>query len=157
MEIEKIWDLTRPSKFETLTEELIEKAEDELGVKLPKRFIELLKIKNGGSLNRTILSSSNKSIWEDGFYEIAELFGINDGNSEKTSILSTSYLTSEWDLPEKQIIITGDGHWWITLDYRKIPDTPTVNWIEPDADRDEIIANNFEEFINNLTDNNDIM
>ncbi len=155
METEKVWDLTRPSTFEILTEELIEKAESELGVRLPERFIELLKIKNGGSLSRTILSSANKSIWEDGFYEIDELFGINDGNSESTGILSTAYLTSEWDLPEKQIVITGDGHWWITLDYRKTREEPTVNWIEPDADRDEIIANNFEEFIGNLTDDND--
>lgn len=145
------WDLTRPATFTSLTEQLIEKAENELNIKLPQQFIELLKVKNGGRLRRTILHSNNNSIWQDGWYEIDELYGINDGNVKAPGILSTSYLTTEWDLPEKQVIITGGGNWWITLDYRKNQQEPTVNWIEPEANRDEIIADSFKEFIDHLT------
>lgn len=150
MQIEDIWDLTRPATFENLTEELINKAENELKFQLPKQLIELLKIKNGGETNKLILHSKNNYIWIDGWYEIDELYGINDEISKSIGILSTSYLTLEWLLPKKQVILTGGGHWWITLDYRDNCQEPTVRWIEPEAERDVILANNFEEFINQL-------
>ncbi|MDR6968152.1 hypothetical protein J2X31_002167 [Flavobacterium arsenatis] len=153
MENKDFWDLTKPATFKSLTEELIYKAENELKIQLPKRLIELLKIKNGGRINKIKLHSQDNTIWTDGFYQIDELFGINDENSKKLGILSTSYLTAEWELPEKQVIITGGGHWWITLDYRNNSQEPTVNWIEPEARRDIIIAKNFTEFINNFSIN----
>lgn len=153
MRNEDFWDLTRPATFKNLTEELISKAEKELNLQLPKQLTELLKIKNGGTTNNIILHSENKTVWVDGWYEIDELYGINDENSNDLGILSTSYLTAEWELPEKQVIITGNGNWWITLDYRISLQEPTVNWIEPEAERDIIIAKNFTEFINNLSIN----
>lgn len=153
MRNEDFWDLTRPATFKNLTEELISKAEKELNLQLPKQLTELLKIKNGGTTNNIILHSENKTVWVDGWYEIDELYGINDENSNDLGILSTSYLTAEWQLPEKQVIITGNGNWWITLDYRISLQEPTVNWMEPEAERDIIIAKNFTEFINNLSIN----
>ncbi|WP_442587473.1 SMI1/KNR4 family protein [Pedobacter sp. AW31-3R] len=150
MEIQHFWDLTIPATFGPVTSASIIRAETELNVQLPAELIALLKIKNGGRTAKMILQSADSSIWMDGWYEIDELFGINDEDTDKVGILSTAYLTSEWDLPEKQVLILGDGHWWITLDYRTNLQEPTVNWIEPDADRDIVIANNFEEFIKNL-------
>ncbi len=32
--------------------------------------------------------------------------------------MDTHYMTKECGLPEKQVFLTGDGHWWIKLDYR---------------------------------------
>ena len=150
MEIQNFWDLTAPATFEPITPASIKRAETELNVQLPAQFIELLRIKNGGRTAEMVLHAADISIWIDGKYEIDELFGINDQDAKELGILSTAYLTSEWDLPEKQVLLLGDGHWWITLDYRLNTQEPTVNWIEPDAERDVVIANTFEEFIKKL-------
>jgi hypothetical protein len=150
MDIKDFWDLTRPASFKAVTAQSIENAERELNAKLPKLLIELLKIKNGGSTNTLILHADHTNVWQDGSYELDEFYGINDAGAKSLGILSTAYLTAEWELPEKQIILTGDGNWWITLDYRRNLQEPTVNWIEPEADRDEIIAINFEAFIANM-------
>ena len=63
--------------------------------------------------------------------------------------MDTDYMTKEWGLPEKQILLTGDGHWWITLDYRD-SETPSVKWIDVECDEEIKIADNFDQFINGL-------
>jgi hypothetical protein len=65
------------------------------------------------------------------------------------NILDTQYMIEEWGLPEKQVLLTGDGHWWITLDYRQ-SEIPSVRWIALECDQDIHVANNFEDFINGL-------
>lgn len=152
MKIHQFWNLSQPATFKPVTSVSIKRVEEELGVQLPSLLIELLRIKNGGSTSPMFLNCTDKSIWIDGYYSIEELFGINDESTDRIGILSTPYLISEWDLPEQQILILGDGHWWITLDYRINAKEPSVNWIEPEAERDVVIANNFEEFVRNLLD-----
>ena len=58
-------------------------------------------------------------------------------------------MTQEWGLPEKQVLLTGDGHWWITLDYRK-SNTPSVRWIDVECGEDIHVANSFKDFIYGL-------
>ncbi len=134
-----------------LTPEMIEYAEKKLNVKLPQRFIDLLLIQNGGYTKGFAFPMSEKTTWSETHVPLQELFGIVITPSIESAhnILDTEYLIQEWGLPEKQVLLSGDGHWWITLDYRN-SDIPSVRWIDCECGEDIHIADTFEEFINKL-------
>jgi len=135
----------------TLTDKMIEQAEKELGVKLPDTFLNLLKVQNGGYTKGFVFPMTEETSWAENHIPFDEMFGIVTDKSIDTShnILDTEYMTKEWGLPEKQVLLSGDGHWWITLDYRK-SENPSVSWITADCDEDIHIADSFENFINGL-------
>ena len=62
------------------------------------------------------------------------------------NILKTEYMTQEWGLPPRQVFLNSDGHWWITLDYRK-SDSPSMAWIDVEIGEDIQIASSFPEFL----------
>ena len=134
-----------------LTDKMVSVAENELQVKLPTLFIELLKIQNGGYTNGFAFPMTVKTTWSENHVPLSELFGIVTDKAIETAhnILDTQYMIEEWGLPEKQVLLTGDGHWWITLDYRQ-SEIPSLRWIDIECDQDIHIANNFEDFINGL-------
>jgi len=126
-------------------------AEKSLKVKLPILFIELLKIQNGGYTRGFTFPMIEETSWSKNHVPLNELFGIVKNKNLKSAhnILDSEYLINEWDLPQSQVLISGDGHYFITLDYR-ISEIPNISWIDVDSNEDIIIANNFEEFINGL-------
>lgn len=137
--------------FPKLTAEMVTIAEEKLKVKLPKLFIELLQLKNGGDTNEFAFPMKEKTAWAEDHVPLYELNGIITDNNIDTTInlLLNDYMTNEWGLPEKQVLLYGEGHYWITLDYRK-GDEPTVRWIDVDQGEDIHMADSFEEFINGL-------
>lgn len=58
-------------------------------------------------------------------------------------------MTREWGLPPKQVLLTGDGHWWISLDYRR-GEVPSVAWLAIDHDEDVQVAPSFAAFLDGL-------
>jgi hypothetical protein len=134
-----------------LTEDMVNFAEEMLNVKLPNLLIELLKIQNGGYTRGFVFPMTKKTTWAENHVPLSELFGIvTDENTETSqNILDSQYMIDEWGLPEKQVLLAGDGHWWITLDYRK-GDIPTVRWIDVECDEDIHVADSFDDFINGL-------
>ncbi|MBV8390594.1 MAG: SMI1/KNR4 family protein [Mucilaginibacter sp.] len=138
-------------KHPSLTNEMIQIAEESLGVKLPLLLIELLKIKNGGYTRRFAFPTNQKTSWSVDHVPLISLSGIitDDSISTVHNILETEYMTQEWGLPEKQVLLEGDGHWWITLDYRNGVN-PTVRWIDVECEEDIELAESFEDFFNGL-------
>jgi hypothetical protein len=134
-----------------LTDQMVVTPETELGVKLPKTLIELLRIQNGGHTKGFAYPMTQKTTWAEKHVPLSDLFGIVlDKNIETAqNILDTDYMTKEWGLPEKQVLLTGDGHWWITLDYRDNA-TPCVKWIDVECNEEIKIADDFDQFINGL-------
>lgn len=134
-----------------LTDEMVQTAEEELGVKLPQLLIDLLKIQNGGYTKGFAFPMKVKTTWAMDHVPLSDLSGIVVDKSLETAqnILETAYMTQEWGLPEKQVLLSGDGHYWITLDYRK-GNIPTVRWIDTECDEDIHVANSFEDFISGL-------
>ncbi|HYF69161.1 MAG TPA: SMI1/KNR4 family protein [Ohtaekwangia sp.] len=134
-----------------LTDEMIVVAETTLGVKLPTPLIELLKIQNGGYTKGFAFPMTQKTTWAENHVPLSELFGIVlDENIESAqNIMDTGYLIEEWGLPEKQVLLTGDGHWWITLDYRS-NETPCVKWIDVECKQEIKIADSLDEFFDGL-------
>ena len=76
-----------------------------------------------------------------------ELYGIRT----ETNILDSPAIIKEWGLPENIILISGDGHTWIALDYREYSKNPPVILIDEDVAGIQTLAANFEDFINGLT------
>lgn len=134
-----------------LTDKMIKQAESDLGVKLPASYVNLLKIQNGGYTKGFVFPMTKKTTWADNHVPLTELFGIVlDKESDSAhNIMQSAYMTKEWGLPDKQVILTGAGHWWITLDYRQ-GDIPTVRWIDCECGEDVHIADSFEDFFNGL-------
>jgi SMI1-KNR4 cell-wall len=134
-----------------LTNEMVLIAEKELNVKLPSLLIELLQIQNGGYTKGFGFPMTQPTSWADNHVPLSELNGIVIKSTSETihNLLQTPYMTKEWGIPEKQVLLSGDGHYWITLDYRK-GINPSVRWIDTEMDQDIHVADNFEEFFNGL-------
>jgi hypothetical protein len=118
-------------KHPPLTEELLALAEETLGVTLPLEYVELLRIQNGGFTAGFAFPTSVKTTWADDHVPLDELCGIvaGDDTDSAQNLMDNAYMCEEWHLPPRQVLIAGDGHWWISLDYRRGP-TPSVAWID---------------------------
>ncbi|MGV8094665.1 MAG: SMI1/KNR4 family protein [Mangrovibacterium sp.] len=144
------WD-TNYYNHPPLTDEMVEAAEKLLNVKLPRLLIELLKIQNGGYTKGFAFPMKQKTSWTENHVPLSEMFGIVTDKKIETSqnILDSACMTREWGLPDRQVLLTGDGHWWITLDYRNW-ENPTVRWIDLECDEDTHVADSFDDFIKGL-------
>ena len=134
-----------------LTEEMIAKAEEILGVKLPSGLIALLKIQNGGYTSGFAHPMKQRTTWAEDHVPLDDLAGIVLDPEHETAqnLLKTEYMTEEWGLPEKQVLLSGDGHYWITLDYRHGSE-PSVAWIDVECGEDMQIAKSFDDFLAGL-------
>lgn len=149
--MKNFWNET-PSRNPPLTDAMIAHAEKVLGVKFPTRYIELLREKNGGYTASWVYPTSAKTSWADSFVPLESLAGIgNDGSPDDADnvLVGVPLAQEEWGVPAKQVPLCGDGHWWITLDYRA-GEEPTVSWIDTEVDEDLILAATFADFINKL-------
>lgn len=145
-----IWDETEVNKYyilEQLTDEDIQNAEQFFNVKLPKEFIDLLKIQNGGYLKKKRLPVHFKNDLANDHIPFDVLFGVK----EKKGIMESKYLLKEWGIKEKNLILlSGDGHFWIALDYRNDNKNPEIVYIDTTEQKITKIYDSFNEMINNL-------
>lgn len=134
-----------------LTEEMILIAESQLKVTLPASYITLLRIQNGGYTKGFAHPMKQRTTWADDHVPLHDLAGIVTDPDHRTAqnLLDTEYMTKEWGLPERQALLSGEGHWWISLDYRNCQ-VPSVVWLDVDNDQDIQIANTFDEFLRGL-------
>lgn len=137
-------------KLAPINDELIKKAEEVLNVKLPESYINLLKEQNGGTLRLDAYPTSEPNSWADDHVNVSGLYGISFDENE-SSILESHYLIQEWDMPENIVLLSGDGHTWIALDYRNVAENPPVIFIDNEFEGIIELAPNFESFLQNLT------
>lgn len=136
-------------KLENLTDKDIEFAEKCFSIKIPKKYIELLKIQNGGFINFNALDVRGKFYEGNNYIYIDHLLGVK----QNEGILQTDYLKNEWDIKKENIvIISGNGHSWIALDYNMTVDNePSVIYIDTNEEtKITKIFNNFGEMLQNL-------
>ena len=127
-----------------ITSEAISNVEGKYKVKLPRSYSSLLKIQNGGYTHDLVIPG-----YEDHF-SVSYISGIQ-GNKNDT-LEESDYYINEWELPKNLLLFSGDGHWWLAFDYRKMNENnePKISYIDTEIDRDEVIANSFDEFLNLL-------
>ena len=131
-----------------ITDTMLVAAEETLRCRLPYAFVDLLRIRNGGSTRGFILPVHVRTSWAQDHVPFAEMFGVGADSKEFSShdVLCSPYMTKEWGLPPSQVLICGEGDWWITLDYRRSP-APCVTWLDVDAAEDVMLAPTFDSFL----------
>ncbi|KAJ6236210.1 hypothetical protein M0813_28132 [Anaeramoeba flamelloides] len=142
-----------------VTEEMIQKVEKELDYKLPKSYIELMKIKNGGTVKNGAHATSTRTSWSDSHIAISSIFGIG---FEKTYSLcgrmGSQFWIEEWRYPAIGIYLCdcpSGGHDMVCLDYSKCGKNgePEVVHIDQEHNyKKTFVAANFEEFVKGLKD-----
>jgi len=139
---------------QALTDEMVREAERVLGVALPSALLDLLRVQNGGivSADHDAFPTSRPTSWSEDHVPFDDLMGIGrrDGT---TSLLDTPYLVEEWGMPAPLVLLSGDGHSWIGLDYRACgrDGEPSVAWFETDLDAELVLAADFRSFVEGLT------
>ncbi|MEF7563617.1 SMI1/KNR4 family protein [Bacillus infantis] len=133
-------------KLEPLKDKEVERAEKKLKVKLPKSYIYLLKIQNGGYINYNSFPSNVPTSWADDHINIDHILGIG----EEKGILESEYLIKEWGLPKNIVLVSGSGHSWVALDYRNTKVEPPVIYIDMESEQIIELAPNFDIFLNGL-------
>lgn len=144
--------LLNNENIKAATAQQIAHAEKILGIELPNDYKELLKIQDGGYLAKGICLTDFPTSWAADHFQVAELFGI----STKMSIIDSPYLIKKWALPKNIVLISGNVHNWIALDYRYGTSCPSVLLLDEDGEGIQTIALDFSSFINGLTTEDDI-
>jgi len=135
-----------------LTQRAIDAAETKLGVTLPRAYLDLLRIQNGGYLRRTSISPNLAPV--DCIAGIGRRF--------------PSILHKDWDdvkahmrdeglkkpaRIDELVPFCGDGHFHYCFDYRKSGPRgePRITYIDIESfDTDKVVAPNFAAFVRKL-------
>jgi len=142
-----IWDKESSyGRLQQLTNEMIEMAEQQLHVKLPTAYLKLLSEQNGGAILHRAFPTMERNSWAEDHVYLDTLYGIADDEG----ILQSAYLIREWGLPEKIVLLGGDGHSWFAFDYRETNENPPIIYLEADEEIVFELAPNFETFIAGL-------
>lgn len=125
-----------------LTDDMISNAEDYLGYKLPETYIKLLKIQNGGYTRFTIKGSPLGQCWGIG----SNFPNILDNDWKRDDVEDFVSFPLEGLIP-----FDGDGHWYCCFDYRENNNEPKITFIDIECDEQQLVAENFDEFLAQLT------
>lgn len=149
-----MWDTEEPASNEPLTDDMIASAERQLGVRLPKSYLDALRTKNGGSTTGNYFKLPAQHVpdhlrhyVDHGYVAVLELNGIGSGDD---TILETDYLVGEWGLPSPIVILSGAGHWWIVFDYRVANENPPIVFLDSDSGDTLHLSNDFASFLSSI-------
>ena len=134
-----------------LTDEAVQEAQDLLGVTLPAALLDLLRIQNGGIVarGRRRFPASAPTSWAEDHVPLTDMMGIGR-TPGVASLIEAPDLIDEWDLPDGVVPVSGDGHCWIALDYRRSAE-PAVTWIDTERHTELPLAPDFRSFVEGLT------
>ncbi|MED4638465.1 SMI1/KNR4 family protein [Bacillus safensis] len=129
-----------------ITAEEVAKAEKKLGVTLPDTYKKLILEQNGGYIIHNAFPTTHSNSWAEDHIQFNHLLGI----AEDEGIMDSAYLIKEWELPEGLVLINGDGHTWVAMDYQKTKENPAIHYFDVEMEEDFKLADSFDEFIEGL-------
>jgi len=141
-----IYEDEDPYTLKSISERGILKAEKKLGVRLPEEYKALILEQNGGYINFNAFPSERPTSWAKDHVQFDYLLGIG----KKDGILESKAFIKEWGLPDNLVLIHGDGHTWIALDYRETKENPPVHYFDSEFEEDFRLAGSFGEFLSKL-------
>jgi SMI1/KNR4 family protein SUKH-1 len=149
----RFWDDGDYGVQAPLSREAVAEAEQALGVRLPASLLELLEVRNGGVVAEEFeaFPTNERTSWAEDHVPFEHLMGIGPPGAALT-LLDSPYLVREWGLPSPLVLLSGDGHTWIALDYRECgpQGEPTVAWFDADHETDLLLAPDFRSFVEGL-------
>ncbi|WP_144533894.1 SMI1/KNR4 family protein [Bacillus pumilus] len=142
------WEIDEEGYYtlKKISESEISKAEKKLGVTLPDTYKKLILEQNGGYTVHNAFATSRSNSWAEDHIQFNHMLGI----AEDEGIMDSAYLIKEWELPEGLVLINGDGHTWVTMDYRKTKENPAIHYFDVEMEEDFKLADSFDEFIEGL-------
>ncbi|MFD6421271.1 SMI1/KNR4 family protein [Streptomyces sp. NPDC060198] len=136
-----------------LTDAVVQDAERQLGVLLPASLLEILRVQNGGLVAEVwnAFPTDVPTSWSENHVPLDDMMGIGRHDGQP-SLLDSPYLVEEWGLPSPLVLLSGDGHCWIALDYRTCGERgePSVTWFDVDTDTELPLATDFRMFVERL-------
>jgi hypothetical protein len=144
-----------------LTDDMIGEAERKLGLRLPVALLAILKLQNGGSPRYDTYGSASQR----NDVGLDHLYGIGPPVPKVPLVIEDSARwIADWDenrqpnLVETAVMLAGDFHWWVGLDYRPCgpQGEPVVIYVNNEALSDEKritqLAVDFDRFVDGLYD-----
>lgn len=122
-----------------LTEEVLQKAEQEIGFKLPVEYVELLRIQNGGYIRWKLPDQVHDMIF--GIGPKAPSLGVADWKGYG------KWLPFKAKEGRKMIQFDGDGHWMLCFDYRKSQQSPAITLVDTEDHSEQPIAPSFSAYL----------
>ncbi|MCY7454765.1 SMI1/KNR4 family protein [Bacillus altitudinis] len=146
--MKSFWEIDEEGYYtlKKINEAEIAKAEKKLGVSLPDTYKKLILEQNGGYTIHNAFPTTHSNSWAEDHIQFNHLLGI----AEDEGIMESAYLIKEWELPEGLVLINGDGHTWVAMDYRKTKENPPIHYFDVEMGEDFKLANSFDEFIQGL-------
>ncbi|MEC4589047.1 SMI1/KNR4 family protein [Bacillus safensis] len=142
------WEIDEEGYYtlKKINESEISKAEKKLGVTLPDTYKKLILEQNGGYIFHNAFPTNHSNSWAEDHIQFNHLLGI----AEDEGIMDSAYLIKEWELSEGLVLINGDGHTWVAMDYRKTKKNPPIHYFDVEMEEDFKLADSFDEFIEGL-------
>ncbi|BDC58153.1 MULTISPECIES: SMI1/KNR4 family protein [Bacillus] len=142
------WEIDEEGYYtlKKISEAVISKAEKKLEVTLPDTYKKLILEQNGGYIVHNAFPTTHSNSWAEDHIQFNHLLGI----AEDEGIMDSAYLIKEWELPEGLVLINGDGHTWIAMDYRKTKENPAIHYFDVGMEEDFKLADSFDEFVQGL-------
>jgi hypothetical protein len=139
--IKTIWSVPKylPYVQPELTDEMVQKTEEIIGYKIPKEYVEILKIQNGGYIRFALENLVHSQIFGIGPY-FPSLQDVDWNDHEEYTDIRLNGL----------VPFDGDGHWYLCLDYRINKNAPTITYIDIECNSEQILYKNFKEYLNSL-------
>lgn len=142
-------DYGKTYTFDELTDELVSRAEETIGYKLPESYKELLRFKNGGVINDALDES-----W------LTAIYGISADPNEFNGLENMfDNWKNEWEYPDIGIPFgetPSAGHDMFYMDYRVTDENgePRILRIDNEMDNEIfVVADNLPEFIKMILSN----
>ncbi|WP_405849772.1 SMI1/KNR4 family protein [Streptomyces sp. NBC_01518] len=121
---------------------------------LPTSLLEILRVQNGGQVASlwNAFPTDVATSWSENNVPLDDVMGIGQSGGQ-VSLLDSAYLVEEWGLPSPLVLLSGDDHCWIALDYRVSGELgePSVTWFDVDGNTELPLAGDFRTFIERLT------
>lgn len=134
---------------EYTSEERLSEFENLSGFKLPPQYSQYAG--RNDSWVAKLPSTDDETLnyyFGEGFYTIDQFSMIDP--EQYRSIFDSPALIKEWGLPERLVLIDGDGHTWLALDYRESKYNPKVIVMESDNHKFLAVSKTFDEFVQSL-------
>ncbi|OPW89441.1 SMI1/KNR4 family protein [Bacillus altitudinis] len=146
--MKSFWEIDEEGYYtlKKINAEEIAKAEKKLGITLPDTYKKLILEQNGGYTIHNAFPTTHSNSWAEDHIQFNHLLGI----AEDEGIMDSAYLIKEWELPEGLVLINGDGHTWVAMDYRKTKENPAIHYYDVEMEEDFKLADSFDEFIEGL-------
>ena len=135
-----------------LTDDMVAEAEARLGYRLPKSYLQLLRIRNGGVPERCCFKTTFATSWAHDHIKIDAILGIGGPWGIDAGPQSSAEMITEWGYPAIGIVICdlpSGGHDTVMLDYSQHDPEPQVVYIDEDRSP-RVLAPSFAQFLEGL-------